>query len=209
LLEEIAQIVEKHGLLLLSDEIYEKMIYSDAEHVSPASFDNIANRTLTVNGFSKAYAMTGWRLGYIIASPEHSSTLLRVHQYTTVCATSFAQAGAIAALEGTQTPLQEMVDEFDKRRQAVIKAFAEIPGCSLVAPQGAFYAFPRIPDGLLSENVALDLLEQAGVAVVPGVAFGDAGEGHLRIAYSCALSDIQQGMDAMKAYFAQRASSPK
>ncbi|HLA45690.1 MAG TPA: aminotransferase class I/II-fold pyridoxal phosphate-dependent enzyme, partial [Aggregatilineales bacterium] len=97
-LKEIAQIVEQHGLLLLSDEIYEKLIYGEAEHVSLAGFDNIADRTLTINGFSKAYAMTGWRLGYIISSPEHSSTLLRVHQYTTVCATSFAQAGAVAAL---------------------------------------------------------------------------------------------------------------
>ena len=202
-LKEIAQIVEQHGLLLLSDEIYEKLIYGEAEHVSLAGFDNIADRTLTINGFSKAYAMTGWRLGYIISSPEHSSTLLRVHQYTTVCATSFAQAGAVAALIGSQEPLQSMVTEFDRRREALINAFAEMPGCTLVAPQGAFYAFPSIPPGRSSEAVAFDLLQQAGVAVVPGSAFGESGEGYLRIAYSCTLSDIHQGMTAMKTYFSQ------
>lgn len=203
LLQEIAELVEQHGLLLLSDEIYEKIIFDTAQHISPGAFEGIAAQTLTVNGFSKAYAMTGWRLGYIVASPELTRVLLRVHQYTTVCATSFAQAGAVAALEGTQEPLRQMVAEFDRRRQAIMDAFEEMPGCALVAPQGAFYAFPRIPHGKPSAEVARELIQQAGVAVVPGSAFGEYGEGFIRIAYSCSLPDVERGMAAMREYFSQ------
>ena len=115
--EAIAEIVERHDLLLLSDEIYQKLRYDGVEHVSPAAMPQIADRTITVDGFSKTYAMTGWRLGYVVAPPQLIDSMIRVHQYTTVCATSFAQAGAVAALRGPQESVQAMVAEFDHRRE--------------------------------------------------------------------------------------------
>ncbi len=201
LLQDIARIVAEHGLLLVSDEIYEKILFDGCEHVSPASFDGMSDFVLTVNGFSKAYAMTGWRLGYIAGTPELLRPVLRVHQYTTVCATSFAQAGAVAALRGSQDALAHMVAEFDRRRQALVAGFQSIPGCSLVTPQGAFYAFPRLPEGANSAQVSRDLLQGSGVAVVPGAAFGEYGEGYVRIAYSCSLPAVERGVALMRDYF--------
>ncbi|MDX1992225.1 MAG: pyridoxal phosphate-dependent aminotransferase [bacterium] len=197
----IAALVEKHGLLLISDEIYEKIIFNSTRHISPGSFENIAAQTITVNGFSKAYAMTGWRLGYVVAAPQIIKTLVRVHQYTTICAPSFAQAGAVAALEGPQQPMFDMIEAFDQRRQVVEAVLRETPGVSLVSPQGAFYAFPKIsPLGLSSNEFAERILSEAGVALVPGSAFGDEGEGFIRIAYSCSLDDVQRGMSALRAF---------
>lgn len=202
LLAEIAQIAADHDLLLLSDEIYEKIIYDAAVHISLATFPAASDRTITINGFSKAYAMTGWRLGYLTAPVELMSGLLRVHQYTTVCATSFAQAGAVAALTGPQDPLANMVAEFDQRRRVIVRAFQDMPGCALVTPQGAFYAFPRIPASIASAEFARKLLGQIGVAVVPGAAFGAYGEGFVRIAYSCSLPAVQTGMSQIRAFLA-------
>ncbi|GAC1365603.1 MAG: aminotransferase class I/II-fold pyridoxal phosphate-dependent enzyme [Herpetosiphon sp.] len=197
-MEAVADIVYKHGLLLLSDEICQKMMYDGAGHVSPATIERIADQTLTVDGFSKTYAMTGWRLGYVVASPALVDSMIRVHQYTTVCATSFAQAGAVAALRGSQRCVAEMVAEFDRRRRAVIAACSANPALELVMPQGAFYAFPRIAaSGLSSEQFAAQLLHEAGVAVVPGSAFGEYGEGHVRIAYACSLPNVERGMASL------------
>jgi len=203
-LQAVANIAERHGLLVLSDEIYEKIIYDGAEHISLATFPNIANQTITVNGFSKSYAMTGWRLGYVIAKPEIIGVLIRVHQYTTVCATSFAQAGAVAALTGPQDSIAYMVGQFDQRRRAIVEAFKVVNGASLVTPKGAFYAFPNLSKlDPSSEAVANLLLNQTGVAVVPGSAFGECGEGHVRISYSCSLQNVQDGMNALQAYWQQ------
>jgi aspartate/methionine/tyrosine aminotransferase len=203
-LQAVADIAERHGLLVLSDEIYEKIIYDGAEHISLATFPNIANQTITVNGFSKSYAMTGWRLGYVVAKPEIIGVLVRVHQYTTVCATSFAQAGAVAALTGPQDSIGYMVGQFDQRRRAIVEAFKDIGGASLVTPKGAFYAFPNLSKlDPSSEAVANLLLNQTGVAVVPGSAFGECGEGHVRISYSCSLQNVQDGMSALQTYWQQ------
>lgn len=204
-IERVADVVAKHGLFLLSDEIYQQILYDGAEHVSPASLPQVAERTLLVGGFSKAYAMTGWRLGYVVASPQLIDALIRVHQYTNICATSFAQAGALAALNESQAPVRAMVQEFDRRRQVVVEGFAGIAAASLVTPTGAFYAFPNIGSlGSCSQEVAKDLLRRANVAVVPGSAFGQYGEGYLRIAYSCALPDVERGMRAIKDYWTSR-----
>jgi aminotransferase len=201
-IEAVADVVYRHGLLLLSDEIYQRIIYDGVQNISPGTFESIAGQTLTVSGFSKTYSMTGWRLGYVVASPELISCLIRVHQYTTVCATSFAQAGAVAALTGPQDCVVAMVGEFDRRRQAILTAFRDMPGTSLVPPKGAFYAFPNISAlGVNSRDIAGQLLEQAGIALVPGSAFGRYGEGYLLIAYSCSLSEVQRGMAAMREYF--------
>jgi aminotransferase len=204
-LQAVADIAEQHGLLVLSDEIYEKIIYDDAEHISLGTFPNIANQTITVNGFSKSYAMTGWRLGYVVARPEIINVLVRVHQYTTVCATSFAQAGAVAAINGPQDSIGYMVGQFDQRRRAIIEAFQEIEGASMVTPKGAFYSFPDLSSlDKDSQIIASILLQDTGVAVVPGSAFGQYGEGHVRLSYSCSLADVKSGMEALKNYWRQK-----
>ena len=195
--EAIAEIVERHDLLLLSDEIYQKLRYDGVEHVSPAAMPQIAERTITVDGFSKTYAMTGWRLGYVVASPQLIDSMIRVHQYTTVCATSFAQAGAVAALRGPQESVHAMVAEFAHRREMVVAAFADQPGM-LVAPQGAFYAFPKVPAGQTADGWARHLLQTHGVAIVPGDAFGEYGSGYVRLSYACGRADLEHGLAAMR-----------
>ncbi len=197
----VADMAEKYNWVVLSDEIYEKMIYDGLPHFSPGSIEAIQNRTITVNGFSKTYAMTGWRVGYAAASPHLIGAMVRAHQYTTICATSFAQAGALAALKGPQESAQSMFHEFARRRKVVIERLQQIPDISLVPPQGAFYAFPDIRAwGASSESIAERLLEEEGVAVIPGKAFGAYGEGYLRISFACGLPQIQQGLSAMRRF---------
>lgn len=202
-LQAIAGFVEKRRLVLLSDEIYEKMIYT-GQHLSPASIEAIRDQTITVNGFSKSYAMTGWRIGYLAASPRLVSAMIRVHQYTTICATSFAQAGALAALTGPQDCVQQMFVEFSRRREAVLHTLKQAPGLRLVPPQGTFYAFPSIKAlGGDSNEVSKRLLEQANVAVVPGAAFGEFGEGYIRISFACSLAQVEQGMQSIVSFCQQ------
>jgi len=199
MLQALADIAEKHDLLVLSDEIYEKIIYDGVKHISFATLPGMRERTLVVNGFSKAYAMDGWRLGYVAAPRELIAVLIRVHQYTTVCATTFIQKGALAAYRGPQDCVAEMVAEFVRRRQYLIPALNEIKGISCVRPRGAFYAFPSIKaTGKSSAEIADFLLEEAKVALVPGSAFGQYGEGYLRIAYSNSLENIQEAMQRIK-----------
>jgi len=199
MLQALADIAEKHDLLVLSDEIYEKIIYDGVKHISFATLPGMRERTLMVNGFSKAYAMDGWRLGYAAAPRELIAILIRVHQYTTVCATTFIQMGALAAYRGPQDCVAEMVAEFAGRRQYLIPALNEIMGISCVRPRGAFYAFPSIKaTGKSSAEIADFLLEEAKVALVPGSAFGQYGEGYLRIAYSNSLENIQEAMQRIK-----------
>jgi len=200
--EAIAEVVERHGLLLISDEIYDRITYDDVELVSPGTIESIADRTITINGFSKTYSMTGWRLGYVAAHPDLTKAMIRVHQYTTVCATSFAQVGGVAALTGPQDSVGEMVAEFDRRRQVIVEAFQEMPGASVVEPKGAFYVFPNISAlGRSAQQVADELLREAGVAVVPGHVFGVTGEGHIRISYAASLEDVKRGMEALIEYW--------
>lgn len=199
ILKAIIQIIEKHDLMLLSDEIYEHILYDSAQHISPGSFEEIRERTITVNGFAKAYSMTGWRLGYVAANPTIINSLIRVHQYTTSSATSFAQAGGIVALDGPQDCVKEMVAQFAQRRSVLIEGLHKIPGLSCVKPSGAFYAFPNI-SRLSSDSMqaASDLLEHTGVALVPGSTFGNYGEGHVRISYACSIEDIEKGIQRMR-----------
>jgi aspartate/methionine/tyrosine aminotransferase len=199
MLQALADIAEKHDLLVLSDEIYEKIIYDGVKHISFATLPGMRERTLMVNGFSKAYAMDGWRLGYVAAPGELIAVLIRVHQYTTVWATTVIQKGALDAYRGPQDCVAEMVAEFVRRRQYLIPALNEIKGISCVRPRGAFYAFPSIKaTGKSSAEIADFLLEEAKVALVPGSAFGQYGEGYLRIAYSNSLENIQEAMQRIK-----------
>lgn len=195
----IAQIAAEHDLLVLSDEIYEKIIYDGVKHRSMASLPDMADRTLTVNGFSKAYSMTGWRLGYVAGHKKLIDSLIRVHQYSATCATSFAQKGAVAAYRGSQDKVHEMVSEFDRRRRFLVKALDGLPGVSCTRPEGAFYVFPSVKGlGVPDEVLANYILQEAHVALVPGSAFGEYGRGHLRLSYANSYENIKAAADRIK-----------
>jgi len=190
-LQELASLAIRRDLLVLADEIYEKLVYDDATHVSVASLPGMWPRTITVNGFSKAYAMTGWRLGYVVADERFISAMIRVHQYTVTCATSFAQYGAVAAITGPQQCVADMRREFDRRRRVLLDAFAVDTSVSVIKPSGAFYCMLDIGGlGMGSAHAASFFLNEAGVAMVPGLVFGPRGEGYLRLAYSNSLDNV-------------------
>ncbi len=186
--QEMAAIVEiatAHDLLVFSDEIYEKILYDGHRHVSPASLPGMGERTLTFNGFSKAYAMTGWRLAYVAGPKSYIAEVEKVHSHSATCATSFVQAAGVVALTGPQAFIGEMVEAWDRRRRAVAAGLNAVKGVRCPFPEGAFYAFADIREtGLTSLEAAGLLLREAHVAVVPGVAFGAAGEGHLRLSFA-------------------------
>jgi aminotransferase len=194
-LEELAVLSQKHDLLVLSDEIYERMVYGDARHHSLASLPGMWERTLTVNGLSKAYSMTGWRLGFVAAPKPLSDLMIRVHQYTVSGVTTFAQFGAVEAYTGDQGVVDEMVASFDRRRRIIVDGLRTIRGLTCHEPRGAFYAFPGVAGtGRSSTELADLLLEEAGVAVVPGDSFGEAGIGHLRFSYAASDDDLREGI---------------
>jgi aspartate/methionine/tyrosine aminotransferase len=199
-LEELAQLAREKDLLVLSDEIYEKMVYSGNRHFSIGGLPGMRERTITVNGFSKIYAMTGWRLGYAAANQELTRAMIRIHQYTTVCATSFAQWGAVEALNGPQGEAEMMVKEFDRRRKLVYAALKEMPGVEVVEPKGAFYIFPNIKSlGKSAEELTWYLLDEAKVAVVPGTTLGSFGADYIRISYANSYQNLEIAMDRMRA----------
>jgi len=188
----------QHDLVVLSDEIYEKIVFDGAAHHSLAGLDGMRERTVTVNGFSKAYSMTGWRLGYL-GAPEHlMDALVRVRQYTTTCAPSISQWAGVRALEGSLH--EPLVEAFERRRDRVVERIAEVPGMSCPEPQGAFYAFPTVPDGAEDgHDFAYSLLREAGVALVPGDVFGDQPD-RVRIAYSNSLARIDEAFDRIETW---------
>ena len=184
---------------MLSDEIYEKIIYDGAQHHSIASLPGMAERTITVNGFSKAYSMTGWRLGYVAAGKHLIHSLIRAHQYVGTSANSFAQKGAVAAYRSAQDCVEEMVSEFDRRRRFLVEALEQIEGVSCVQPRGAFYAFPSVKElGMPDEKLAYHLLREAQVALVPGSTFGEYGHGHLRLSYANSYENIQGAVERIE-----------
>jgi aspartate/methionine/tyrosine aminotransferase len=197
-LEELAQLAQEKDLFVLSDEIYEKMVYDGHRHISIASLPGMRTRTITVNGFSKNYSMTGWRLGYVAADRAVASAVIRIHQYAAICATSFAQYGAVAALTGPQDDMHTMIREFDRRRKLVYEALNAMPGVSVVKPAGAFYILPSIKAlGKSPEEMTQYLIEEAQIAVVPGNAFGEWGEGYIRISYANSYENLEIAMDRM------------
>jgi len=191
----IAEVAAEEEILILSDEIYEKLVYDGHEHVSIASLGNeFYDLTITVNGFSKAYAMTGWRLGYLAAPDPIARAIDSIQSHVTSNPCSFAQKGALAALKGDQQSIVDMRDEFDMRRQYIVERFAKIPSVSIVKPNGAFYVLANISKlGLTSQNFADRLLSKANVSVVPGIAFGD--DRTVRFSYATSLDVIKKGMD--------------
>ena len=192
-MKALADLAADRDLILVSDEIYEKILY-EGDHVSPASLDGMFDRTVTVNGFSKTYSMTGWRLGWLVAPTPLFKEISKVQEHTITCATAFAQKAGVAALRGPTAPLEAMVKEFRARREIVLKALAKIEGVSTSRPSGAFYAFPRIDVPIASSALSERILKEASVAVTPGSAFGAAGEGHLRISYAASRETIVEGL---------------
>ena len=198
-LEVIAEVAKRHNLIVFADEIYEKLLYENSRHTSIGSLPGMEDRTITVNGFSKAYAMTGWRIGYIAAEKKLSATLRKLHYYTALCPNSISQKAALAALTGPQNCVQEMVKEYDRRRRLVLNELEKIEGLSYVRPKGAFYVFPNFSSFEESdEAMALHLLKKARVVTVPGSGFGEAGKGHLRISYSVSYKQVEEGMKRIK-----------
>jgi aspartate aminotransferase len=194
-IEGIAAVAAEEEILILADEIYEKLVYDGLEHVSIASLGpEFYDLTITVNGFSKAYAMTGWRLGYLGAPDPVAKAIDSIQSHVTSNPCSFAQKGALAAIKGDQQSVADMRDEFDMRRQYIVDRFSRIPSVSIVKPAGAFYVLANISKlGLTSQNFADRLLSKANVSVVPGIAFGD--DRTVRFSYATSLDVIKKGMD--------------
>jgi len=192
--EQMADIAQRHNLIVLSDEAYEKLIYGGLEHVSIASLPGMKGRTVSVYTLSKTYAMTGWRVGFVVGGERLIDQMHKMQEGVVSCVASFVQQAAIAALDGPQECVGEMVAEYDVRRKFIVRALNEIEGISCVEPKGAFYAFPNISAlGRSSSEVAMSLLETSKVVCVPGTAFGFQGEGYLRISYASSLQDLEEG----------------
>lgn len=190
----IAKLVEEHDLIVISDEIYAELTY-EGQHVSFASLPGMKDRTLLVSGFSKAFAMTGWRIGYVCGHPDLIAALLKIHQYTIMCAPVMGQVAALEALRNGIEEMTGMVESYNRRRRLVVKGFQEI-GLSCHEPCGAFYAFPSVQStGLSSEEFATRLLAEEKVAAVPGNVFGKGGEGFLRCSYATSISQLTEALE--------------
>lgn len=190
-----------NNFLIFSDEIYEELVYDGFKQTSMLDVDPGLDRTVVISGFSKSYSMTGWRLGYAIASPETIDNMVRIQQNTTSCATTFVQYAGVEAIMGDQTPIQTMLESFQERRDLMQKIFCTIDGIECMNPMGAFYVFPDMSKYELSSNTLSELLlKKTGVTSVPGKAFGDAYDHHLRFSYSTSRQDIEDGMTAMREF---------
>ncbi len=193
-LEEIAQVARKYDLLVISDEIYAELTY-EGRHVSIASLPGMKERTILLNGFSKSFAMTGWRVGYAAGPSEIIGAMLKIHQYTMLCAPSISQWAALYALREASQFVEEMVAEYDRRRKLIVNGLREI-GLPCFEPKGAFYVFPSIKHtGMSSEEFCESLLMEEKVAVVPGSAFGPSGEGYVRCCYATSPSEIEEALE--------------
>ena len=200
-LEAIAEVVEKHDLFVLSDEIYAELTYLEGQdHVTIASLPGMRERTVLINGFSKSYSMTGWRLGYACAPKEILEQMLKIHQYAIMCAPTTSQYAAVEAVRNGDGDVVAMREEYNGRRRYLMHRFREM-GLKCFEPFGAFYAFPCIQEfGMTSEEFATRMLQEEKVVVVPGTAFGDCGEGFLRISYAYSLDSLKEALDRMEAF---------
>ena len=198
-LKAIAEVIEEHDLYVISDEIYSELTYT-GNHVTLASLPGMKERTVLINGFSKSYAMTGWRLGYACAPKVILQQMLKIHQFAIMCAPTTSQYAAVDALKNGDEDVAEMREAYDERRKYLVEAFNAI-GMDCYEPQGAFYVFPCIKRfGMSSDEFALKLLEEEKVAVVPGTAFGDCGEGYLRVSYAYSMKNLQKAMARIEAF---------
>jgi aspartate aminotransferase len=201
--EAIADIATRHDLIVLSDEVYWAIRYGSGPHASVLSVDGMADRTILLDGWSKTYAMTGWRLGFGVFPPALVEPVTRLVINSVSCTSAFSQYAAAAALQGPQEGVARMVEEFRRRRDVIVSGLNAIPGITCVQPQGAFYVFPNVTGtGLSSGELAARLLQDAGVAALSGTAFGRWGEGYMRFSYANSVENIQLALDAVRANLA-------
>src|SRR5439155_11140219 len=204
-LEAIAALAIRHDLWVMADEIYGRILYDGAEHVSIASLPGMAERTIVLDGFSKTFAMTGWRLGYAVVPPSLIGPYGQLIINTVSCAPTFAQVGAVAAISGPQDDVDAMVVEFKARRDLLVAGLNEIEGIRCATPLGAFYAFPDISGtGLSGHELADRLLHEAGVCVLAGSAFGGHGDGHIRISYANSRENLAEALVRIRRFVAGR-----
>ena len=201
-LQALVDIIIKNDLIVLSDEIYAELTY-EGEHVSIASFPGMRDRTIVFNGFSKAFAMTGWRIGYACGHPDIINAMNKIHQYTIMCAPIMAQKAAIEALRHGEGEMRKMVENYNYRRKLMLNGFRQV-GLSCFEPRGAFYCFPSIKNsGMNSEDFCEKLLKEEKVAVVPGNAFGNCGEGYIRCCYAASVANIEEAIERMGRFLAR------
>ena len=199
-LEAIAEVVIKHDIYVMSDEIYAELTYNGKGHVSIASIPGMLERTILINGFSKAFAMTGWRLGYACGPAQIMEQMTKIHQFAIMCAPTTSQYAAIEALKNGDSDVEEMCEAYNQRRRYLMHVFKEM-NLPCFEPFGAFYIFPCIKEfGMTSDEFALRLLEEEKVAVVPGTAFGDSGEGFLRISYAYSIDSLKEAISRMSRF---------
>ena len=199
-LEAVAEVIIKHDLYVISDEIYAELTYSDSGHVSIASIPGMLERTIVINGFSKSYAMTGWRLGYACGPKAILEQMTKIHQFAIMCAPTTSQYAAIEALRHGDDDVKEMCEAYNQRRRYLLHTFKQM-GLPCFEPFGAFYVFPCIKEfGMSSDEFALRLLEEEKVAVVPGTAFGDSGEGFLRISYAYSIESLKEAIGRIESF---------
>ncbi|MBU1290778.1 pyridoxal phosphate-dependent aminotransferase [bacterium] len=198
-LSAIAQLAQEKNLIVISDELYEDIVYNGREHFSIASLPGMKERTISIFGFSKSYAMTGWRLAYLAAEANLVKEMAKLLQNTAVCANSVAQRAGLAAIQSSQDCVKEMFTAYNERRNVLIKGLNEIKGLSCHAPEGTFYAFVNIKEtGMSAEELSMYLLEECKVVTVPGTAFGKQGEGYIRLSFATSLEDIKEGIRRIK-----------
>jgi len=196
-LRELARLAVEYDFVVMSDEIYRRIVYGDFDQPSIISYPGMQERTVILDGFSKTYAMTGWRLGYGVMPQDIAAAVTRLAINCNSCTPGFTQIAGVAALTGPQEPVEQMVAEFQRRRDVIVAGLNDIPGVTCKLPLGAFYAFPNISH--YGDNIADYLLQEAGVATVDGSAFGDHGKGYLRISYANSLDNIEKALDRMRA----------
>ncbi len=202
-LEPLAQVICRHDLLVLSDEIYAELTYGEEKHFSIAQLPGMAERTVIAGGFSKAFAMTGWRLGFALAPAPILKQMLKVHQFAIMCSPTTSQYAAIKALENYEEYIAPMRQEYDARRRLIVDGFAKL-GLPCFQPEGAFYIFPSIAKtGLSSEEFCARLLNEQKLALVPGTAFGDCGEGYVRVSYAYSVKHITAALERLEKFMAQ------
>ena len=199
-LEKLVPVIQKHDLFVVSDEIYAELTYGGKQHVSIASLPGMQERTILINGFSKAYAMTGWRLGYACGPKDVIRQMVKIHQYCIMCAPTTSQYAAVEALRNGDEDVRRMREAYDERRRFVLHTLREM-GLFCFEPEGAFYVFPCIREfGMTSDEFATNLLKEEKVAIVPGTAFGTCGEGYLRISYAYSIESLKKALKRLENY---------
>lgn len=197
----IAELVERNNLYVVTDEVYEKFVYDCAQHISLASYNEIKDRVITVNSFSKTYAMTGWRVGFAAGNREIIGLMVKLQEHVAACVSAISQKAALEALKGPKDSLEYMLEKYRNRREMIVNGLNDIDGIKCNKPEGSFYVFANVKKVCSSsEDFAIDLLKKKGVCVIPGTAFGEQGEGYVRISYATSEENILEGLKRLREY---------